>query len=288
MTSTQAITIDIAGFVTRIHTDSQPFAERVRTRYEAFLGAADAAADMEVDVTLVPDALYVAPTPGPWLIETEITPERMTFLSYQEKGEVDLLARRGRIEMAPDAHLENYLRVIYAWLCVQNDSLLLHSAGVVRDGWGYVFFGPSGAGKTTTSRLASREGTVLSDDLVILRRDGAGYRLFGVPFKGELSEAPRANQTAPLRGIFRLRQGREHRLAAMPAMTATAEMVGAAPFVVREPQLAQQLITVCNQIARTVPVLNLHFRRDDGFWKVIDEHFAAVPQTAPTDGRPGY
>ena len=285
MTQTHTITIDIAGFVTHVHTVSSAFAERVRTRYADFLGPAAATADMDIDVTLVEGALYIEPAPGPWIIETEITPERLTFLSYREKGEVDLLARRGQIEMAPDAHLENYLRVIYAWLCVQNDALLLHSAGVVRDGWGYVFFGPSGAGKTTTSRLASRQGTVLSDDLVILRRDGDGYRLYGVPFKGELSEAPRANQTAPLRAVFRLRQGRRHAVSSLPPMTATAEMVGAAPFVVREPQLGRQLISVCNEIASSVPVLNLHFRRDDGFWKVIDEYFAAVPETASTNGR---
>ena len=181
--------------------------------------------------------------------------------------------------------MENFLRTLYAWFCVKNDSILLHAAGVIRNGEGYVFFGPSGAGKTTTTYLAAKQGHILSDDLVIIRKHKGQYHLYGVPFKGELSDAPRSNKHAPLKGIFRLRQDDSHYLEPLSTTTAIAELVASAPFVVRELSLSPDLISVCTDLARSTTVQQLHFKRDDGFWEVIDGYFANVPATASANGR---
>jgi hypothetical protein len=93
--------------------------------------------------------------------------------------------------------------------------------------------------------------------------------LYGVPFKGELSEAPRANQHAPLKGLYRLRQDTSHYLEPIPPIKAVADLVAASPFIVREKRLSDQLMKVCSKIVACVPVQQLHFKRDDGFWKVI-------------------
>jgi len=100
--------------------------------------------------------------------------------------------------------------------------------------------------------------------------------LYGVPFRGELSEAPRANQHAPLKGIFRLRQSTDHAVEPIEPIKAVAEIVGSSPFVVMQRSLASMLVDVCAKIAHNVPVLSLHFKRDDGFWRVIDEYFENV------------
>ena len=257
---------------------------RIRQRYAAFLSAETDRVDAHITVNVIPGARYIDITPGSWRIETTTQNDIVHFKSYLEQGTLDLARGIGHVNMAPEAHIENYLRVVYAHLSMQQNSLLLHAAGVMRQGKGYVFFGPSGAGKTTTSRLAAASGDVLSDDLVILREHEDGYHLYGVPFKGELSDAPRANQTAKLQGIYRLRQARKHALSALSRITATAELAGAAPFVNNDKALAGTLIEVCNHIARSVPVQTLHFRRDDGFWQVIDEQDTLISKTAPTDG----
>jgi hypothetical protein len=189
--------------------------------------------------------------------------------------------------MAPEANIENFLRSIFAWLCLSNGGLLLHAAGVIRDGLGYVFFGPSGSGKTTTSRLASRTADVVSDDLVIIRLENGIGRLYGVPFRGQLSEAPRANQSAPLKGMFRLRQDTTHSIEPIAHVNAVADLVASSPFVVSDKSLADQLVEVCDRMGKTLPILELHFKRDDGFWKVIDEYFKNVPETASPNGGKG-
>lgn len=276
------ITINVAHIAVSIVATNPDIAQKIRHSYQDFLDP-QATPLVTVMVNIRPGAMYVEPQPGSWIIETQYTEERLIFKSYQEYGELNLQTGEGFIEMSPDAYIENYLRVIYAWLCLKEGGLLLHSSGVIRQDAGYVFFGPSGAGKTTTSRLASRQAIVLSDDLVIIRLLNEQYHLFGVPFKGELSDAPRANQDAPLKGIFRLRQDVRHYIEPMSRVIAVAEMAGSAPFINNIPALNGKLLMTCNRIARAVPIQQLHFRRDDGFWKVIDEFFAPVPQATPTN-----
>lgn len=278
------IIIEIADIAVRVSTTDANVAQRIRHSYRDFLQP-EATPAVTFTIIVKPGAIYIEPQPGNWIIESSYSSERLTYKSYTEYGELNLITGEGFLEMAPDAYIENYLRVIYAWLCLNADSLLLHSSGVVRQELGYVFFGPSGAGKTTTSRLAARQATVLSDDLVIIRKKGDQYFLYGVPFKGELSDAPRANQHAPLKGIFRLRQDARHYIEPMSRVVAVAEMAGSAPFINNIPTLNGKLLTTCNRIAKAIPIQQLHFRRDDGFWKVIDEFFTPIPQASFTNGR---
>jgi hypothetical protein len=262
------ILVKIASFVVALNTSDTGVAQSLEQRYHEFLGSNETP-DISVTLKIVPGALYIEPKPGPWIIESSYENDRLVYCSYQERGQVDLISGEGYLEMDPTTQVDNFLRTIYAWLCVTNDALLLHSAGVIRDGFGFVFFGPSGAGKTTTSRLASRRGHVVSDDLVIISCDENGCTLHGVPFKGELSEAPRANQQAPLKGLYRLRQDTSHYLEPISHIKAVADLVAASPFIVREKRLSEQLMKVCSKIAKCVPVQQLHFKRDDGFWEVI-------------------
>ena len=69
----------------------------------------------------------------------------------------------------------------------------------------------------------------------------------------------------------------------MSRIIAVAEMAGSAPFINNIPALNGKLLMACNRVARAIPIQQLHFRRDDGFWKVIDEFFAPVPETTPTN-----
>lgn len=278
----EQIIIDIANLAVGITTTDLAVAQRIRYSYRDFLNP-KAKPVVTFTLEVKPGALYIEPQPGNWIIESHYTSERLTFKSYYEYGELNLITGQGYLEMSPDTYIENYLRVIYAWLCMNNDSLLMHASGVIHNNEGYVFFGPSGAGKTTMSRLSANQATILSDDLVIIRKLEDCYYLFGVPFKGELSDAPRANQNAPLKGIFRLRQDVRHYIEPLSRVIAVAEMAGSAPFINNVPTLNGKLLTMCNRVAKAVPVQQLHFRRDDGFWKVIDEFYTPVSQTASTN-----
>ncbi len=98
-------------------------------------------------------------------------------------------------------------------LLAQGRGVEVHACGIVdATGEGYLFVGPSGAGKTTLARLWEQQHgvSILSDDRIILRRDGKEIWMFGTPWHGEaeLSAASKAR----LKAVYFIRHGRKNSL----------------------------------------------------------------------------
>jgi ABC-type cobalamin/Fe3+-siderophores transport system ATPase subunit len=179
--------------------------------------------------------------------------------------------------MASHASVENFLRVLCAHLGLERNAVLVHASGVVKHGQGFVFFGPSGSGKTTTARLSASH-TILSDDMVLLKRVNGGVRAYGVPFRGDLPETPRSNVNVELAGLFCLRQDEQHFVAPLERPRALAKLVSCVPFVMTSPEMSQRVMALCDDMVAHVPTRELHFRRDSGFWTVVE---ASVVKGSP-------
>lgn len=206
---------------------------------------------------------------GTWQIRSKESQGRIEFESHLEKGWMNPATGQAELTLRESGEPENFFRVMYAWLCVGHEGLLLHSSGVVREGKGYAFFGASGSGKTTITRLASNH-TILSDDIVIVRKQEGKFRLYGVPFRGELAEAPRTNASADLGGLFTLVKDTVHRLEPMPTEQGIARLVACVPFVMTQPKNVLRVMDIASDLVRQVSVRSLHFKRDPEFWRVID------------------
>ena len=90
----------------------------------------------------------------------------------------------------------------------QGRGVELHGCGVVdSQGEGHLFLGQSGAGKSTMARLWQPQPgiQILSDDRIVLRKEGKKLWMHGTPWHGEagLSSAARA----PLTRIYFLQHG---------------------------------------------------------------------------------
>ena len=218
----------------------------------------------------MPGTPFIAPQGArEWQIRTRKRAVWVEYVSFLERGWVDREAGVAHLLMRPGGQLENFLRVLFAWECVARGGLLLHASGVIRDGKGYVFFGRSGAGKTTVTRLAGN-ATVLSDDLVVVGQRGGQGWVYGVPFRGAMAEAPRTNAAAPLCGLFALDKALVHRLEEMAPACAVAQLAACVPFVMGQPATAAAVMEICAGLAAQVPVRTLHFRRDGGFWSLLE------------------
>ena len=167
---------------------------------------------------------------------------------------------------------ENYLRLLTAYRLLAEGGALLHSAGLSDGESAWLLLGPSGAGKTTASRLClAAGGTVLSDDLnAVLFRDGKA-RLRKLPFTGDLGERTGGPESVPLRAVLRLAKGEEEGLRPLSPAAALAGLVAAAPFVNRDPFRREALLGVLERLARAVPAWEVTFAREGGLWGMLQE-----------------
>lgn len=109
----------------------------------------------------------------------------------------------------------------------------IHGSGVVdADGRGTLFAGQSGAGKTTMARLWLTEPdvTILSDERVILRKEGDDVWMYGTPWHGD---GHIANQgRARLERVMFLRHASDNAIRRVSATDAIARLFscGFTPF----------------------------------------------------------
>lgn len=205
---------------------------------------------------------------APLPVRVRLAGERLWVRSPWESGWLDMTHGIGAVTLRPQGDFENFLRVLFAWLCLQRGGLLLHACGLQRAANGYLFAGPSGAGKSTVASLATG-ATVLSDDLVIVRPVRGRFHVFATPFHGSAAPDRRNTGSAPLAGIYFLVQAPHHALLPLNMAESLARMVAATPFVTSLPAGAALTLGACTRLVSHVPPQALEFRPDPGFWEVI-------------------
>lgn len=131
-----------------------------------------------------------------WLVK--IPPDSKEFNVYCSKDAV-LQYKEQDVLMNPVRYPLDQLLLINSTV---GKAMLIHAAGVIINGKGYIFAGQSGAGKSTLCRYISeyRELTVLSDDRIVIWQDEQGFSMHGTPWPGEAEIA--VNDCARLHGIF--------------------------------------------------------------------------------------
>lgn len=185
-------------------------------------------------------------------------------------GWIDLENGRSALELRSKHAVEEidyFLRIVFAWLSFRMGGILFHGAGVNCHGLAYVFFGPSGAGKTTAARFSSPY-EVLNDDLLLLAPDGDRWWVASTPFTNPSQVAP-APGGAPLAGLYRLVKDERVFLEDLGAAEAVAEILACVPILTSMPDFALALLDRCRSLAGAAPVYHLHFRKDNSFWALL-------------------
>ncbi len=148
-------------------------------------------------------------------------------------------------------------------LAAQGQGVEIHACGVIdRSGAGYLFAGQSGAGKTTMARVWRQHAgvTILSDDRVVLRRDGDHTLMYGTPWHGDEPLVSPAG--VRLARIFFLRQGRRLELTPLGRADAVARLVASSfpPFY--SAAGLDFTLGLLDEVTRSVPCHELSFPPD--------------------------
>jgi len=180
--------VEIGGIAISLATSDPIFFELLLRRYEDFLSSTPAELALEFEI-LSPrpasdDDVRVRREGGEWILE------RGDFSARWDPRTGKGLVRQN----ANTYSLDSVLRILHSLILARRGGFLLHAASAICDGRAFLFSGVSGAGKTTMTRIATPDVTLLTDEISYIRPfdDGAGagtgrssYRAFGTPFAGE-------------------------------------------------------------------------------------------------------
>ncbi|MCP4291034.1 MAG: hypothetical protein GY780_04260 [bacterium] len=156
------------------------------------------------------------------------------------------------------------------------NSVMLHSSAVVAAGSGFLFVGPSEAGKTTAANNSTAHH-ILGDEMNLVLSTPSGLLVEGTPFNGSF-KIKRPGR-APLRAIFLLKQASAHGISTIDAAEAVtmiaAEVVPPVGLdQIPGPETVPQMVDLAAMIIEKVPVYRLELLPDPGFWKTINDFFS--------------
>ena len=275
--------VEIGGIPIALSTSDQGFFDLLRQRYYGFLSSSRPEFELEFDLTRtgpVSDNDVRVRREGnsregnskDWLIE------RGDFRACW-----DPLTGRGTVRQNANPYsLDSVLRILHSLILAERGGFLLHAASAICDNRAYLFSGVSGAGKTTITRLAPADVTLLTDEISYVRPSADGYSAFGTPFAGELAK-PGENRTAPVSALFFLEQGPDNKVSELPSADAVRRLMRNILFFAEDKGLVEKLFaTACDFVAR-VPICRLTFYPDARVWDEVHKvasNFQRVPEHA--------
>ncbi|MFZ0773678.1 MAG: hypothetical protein WCA49_06445 [Candidatus Sulfotelmatobacter sp.] len=259
-----SVVIAIGGVAVRVNTTDRDFLEMLRSRYAGFVSA-ESRAEFDFEVDLAPPAfadpdadVSVTHRSGRWFLE------RGDF-----RAEWEPAARRGTIHQTANPYsIDAVLRIVHTLVLAKQGGFLLHSSSAIRNGKAFLFSGVSGAGKTTISRLAPPDATLLTDEISYVRREGNRYMAYGTPFAGELAR-PGENQSAPLSALFLLEKGPQNSIEPIGATEAIQRLLRNILFFAHDPELVKLVFQSACEFASLVPIHRLVFVPDQRVWDII-------------------
>ena len=259
-----SLVVAIGGMPVRVNTIDPAFLGILQDRYAGFLGSTERA-EIEFDVDLIPPVFPVRD------ISVRVTQllGRWSLQAGDFLAEWQPAARTGRIRQTANRYsIDAVLRIVHTLVLARQGGFLAHSASAIRNGKAFLFAGVSGAGKTTISRLAPPDVTLLTDEISYVRKRDAGYVAYGTPFTGELAKLGE-NVSAPLASLYLLAQGSENRIDPISPGEAVRSLLANLLFFAEDEELVQSTFHSAFEFVSRVPVSRLTFVPDSRVWELI-------------------
>jgi hypothetical protein len=264
-TAIHAVVVEIGGIPIRLLTDDAAFLHLVQDRYHGFLSSERRAA-VDLSVDLVPPSVIsdqedvrVVREQARWIAE------RADFRFAWDPQSSTARVR----QFANPYSLDGVLRIMHTLFLARRGGFLLHAASAVRNDRAFLFFGPSGAGKTTIVRLAPSDTTLLTDEISYVRNERSEYFAHGTPFTGELGRSGE-NISAPIAGLYYLVQAPRNNLTAMKPAEAVRVLLESVLFFAEDQDLVTLVFQSACDVVSRLAVYKLEFKRDQSVWNILE------------------
>ena len=259
-----SIVIEIGGIPVRVNTLDPGFLRVLQDRYAGYVSTTEHW-EIEFDVELSPRRYSDRDA------DVSVTQQRgrWTLTRGDFRAEWEPAKRRGCIRQTANPYsIDAVLRIVHTLVLAKQGGFLLHSASAIRNGKAFLFAGVSEAGKTTISRLAPSDVTLLTDEISYVRKRDDGYVAFGTPFTGELAKLGE-NVSAPIAALYLLAKRRENRIDPVPVGEAVRSLLANLLFFAEDEELVQATFHAAFEFVSRVPVSRLTFFPDARVWELI-------------------
>jgi len=258
------IAVEVGEMPILLRTQDAGFRDLLARRYAGFISSTNAKFELEVQL-ISPNAdmesdadVEVRMRDGIWQLR------RGDF-----RAEWDPQAGNGTVWQSANPYsIDSVLRIVHSLLLAKEGGFLLHAASTIRNGKAFLFSGVSGAGKTTISRLAPNDAILLTDEISYVRRTSAAYCACGTPFAGELARSGQ-NCSAPIRTLFFLEKGPEHRIENIESVDAVRRLMRNILFFAEDGELVKSVFRSACEFVETVPTRRLVFAPTVEVWDLV-------------------
>ncbi len=192
-------------------------------------------------------------------------------------GWIDLAARTASIRTPSARGAWSAIERTAGYILMQalpreQEALWLHASGVVLRGRGHVFFGASGAGKTTVARLAAGHADLLCDENVVLKLAADAWELQSTPFWGHSTPPElirRVNRRAPLDALYQLTHTPDFTVTRLSPADAVTALLGTEKVATERVDSALAWLAIAGRLVERVPVYRLGFRPTVELWDFL-------------------
>ena len=265
--STNILRLGVAHLCVELECSHNQLAEKLEQRYQKFISK-------DSEIIFKAKINWVGTDREDEFLDVEPQFYDGGFLDFEAEGYQGFIDEKnfyGNLKLSsshPIANIDYFVRTIFAILAYSAGGVLLHTAGIVRDGFAYLFFGHSGSGKTTVCKVSQDDYAILNDDLVLLLPFENGWQAHGTPFWNPTQVQPNP-LNAPVRKMYLLTQAKRVAVYPLPAGQALAVLIANVPVIPRDPARNPLLLDRLANIQQTISISELHFLPDNSFWDVI-------------------
>ena len=162
-------------------------------------------------------------------------------------------------------------RVLFVNIVTHGLGLMLHACGIVQNGKGYIFAGPSNSGKSTLSRLWAKasEATILGDECLVLRKKGSQFWVYGTPWVGEAGFL--SSLGAPVEGVFFIRHLAQNALDPITPNRAAEQFLSQSILTPYDPIAVQSGLDLCLDFVTQIPAYDFGFVPDESAVRLIQQ-----------------
>jgi hypothetical protein len=114
----------------------------------------------------------------------------------------------------------------------------------------------------------SPKGSVLTDEISLIRYSDGCWQAHGTPFWGEFRAAGQ-NRLVPVAGFYLLKQATEERVEILSVKQALRALLPCVLFFASEKSAHETLLRTLLGLTQEIPCHRLYFRRNAEFWRVI-------------------